>query len=95
MTVDGVGKWCTFEERIIDLTIRHGKDSKDVIESLKIVEELQNSGKEVEKIVTGLLSFYRDVLMCKAGIYNDCEEKIIEFVDEDGEIQQRYWIELS
>ena len=54
-------------------------EDKKISESLKIVEELQNSGKEVEKIVTGLLSFYRDVLMCKAGIYNDCEEKIIEF----------------
>ena len=54
-------------------------EDKKISESLEIVEELQNAGKEVEKIVLGLLSFYRDILMCKAGINNNYDSNLIEF----------------
>ena len=56
-------------------------ENKKISESLAIIEELQNAGKEVEKIVQGLLSFYRDVLMCKAGINNNYESNLIDFSD--------------
>lgn len=39
--------------------------NKELVRALSIIEELQNSGKEVGKIVTGLLEFYRDILMSK------------------------------
>lgn len=40
MTVDGMGNWCTLEERLEDLKNRHGEESKVFIESKKIAEQL-------------------------------------------------------
>lgn len=51
------------KEKIFELS-KTLKD-KELVKALSIIEELQNSGKEVGKIVTGLLEFYRDILMSK------------------------------
>lgn len=40
-------------------------ENKDIEGALKACEELLNSGKEVNKIVTGLLEFYKDLLIYK------------------------------
>ena len=68
-----------FLDKTTLLNLANNLENKKISESLQSIESLQNSGKEVEKIVTGLLGFYRDVLMCKAGITNNCDEKTIEF----------------
>lgn len=44
MTVNGVGKWCTFNERLADLTDRYGKDSIVVKESEDIANYLKEKG---------------------------------------------------
>lgn len=44
MTVDGMGNWCTFEERLKDLANRYGKKSEVYIESYKIAEYLKSMG---------------------------------------------------
>ena len=68
-----------FLDKTTLLSLASNLEEKKVSESLQIIEQLQNSGKEVEKIVTGLLSFYRDILMCKASITANYDQKIIEF----------------
>ena len=40
-------------------------ENKDVEKCLKVCEELLNSGKEVNKIVVGLLEFYKELLVYK------------------------------
>lgn len=40
MTVDGMGNWCTFKERLEDLERRHGLESDVYIESKKIADQL-------------------------------------------------------
>ena len=54
MTVDGSGHWCSFEERMDDLEKRHGKNSKEYIESERIVNKLIEWGFD-DKLS---LSFY-------------------------------------
>lgn len=44
MTVDGVGNWCTFEERLKDLETRYGIDSDVYEESYEIVKYLRSKG---------------------------------------------------
>ena len=58
-------------------------EEKKISEALKKVEDLQNNGRDTAKITNGLLSFYRDILMCKANVdciddsrYHDFADKI-------------------
>lgn len=44
MTVDGMGNWCTFEERLRDLANRHGINSEVYIESYRIAQYLISLG---------------------------------------------------
>lgn len=44
MTVDGAGNWCTLEERLIDLTKRHGKNSEVYKESYTLAVYLKQLG---------------------------------------------------
>jgi hypothetical protein len=44
LTVDGYGNWVTMEERMNDLIKRHGEDSGDVKEGLKIINALKGWG---------------------------------------------------
>lgn len=44
LTVDGIGNWVTYDERINDLINRYGKDSKVVDDSYKIIEYLKEKG---------------------------------------------------
>ena len=44
MTVDGMGNWCTFEERLNDLATRHGVDSDVYKESCMLVNYLTKRG---------------------------------------------------
>lgn len=65
-------------------------ENKKITEALEIIEKLQDSGKEVEKIISGLLGFYRDILMCKAGISNE-DEETVNFSDKI-DIRKVYYI---
>lgn len=40
MTVDGMGNWCTLDERLEDIAERHGKDSTVYKESKQIADQL-------------------------------------------------------
>ena len=53
-------------------------EDKNISDSIVLIQDLQNSGKEVGKIVNSLLSFYRDILLVKS-VPNNFEEKYIEF----------------
>ena len=44
MTVDGMGNWCTFKERLYDLECRYGKQSRVYKESEAIVVYLMKLG---------------------------------------------------
>lgn len=44
MTVDGMGNWCTFEERLLDLETRYGKESEVYLESKAIADYLTSLG---------------------------------------------------
>lgn len=44
MTVDGMGNWCTFEERIEDIATRHGINSEIYAESLELANYLSKLG---------------------------------------------------
>ena len=52
------------KEKLIDLA--NAIEDKNISECLLTIQELENSGKEVSKIVNSLLGFYRDVLLCKS-----------------------------
>ena len=43
-TVDGKGRWCTFEERLKDVEERHGKGSAVYQDTLAIIEHLKSLG---------------------------------------------------
>ena len=53
-------------------------EEKNISDSIVLIQELQNSGKEVGKIVNSLLSFYRDILIVKS-FPGNFDEKYIEF----------------
>ena len=50
-------------DKLIELTTQF--EEKDVNTALEIIDELINMGKEVMKLVNGLLQFYRDLLLYK------------------------------
>ena len=54
------------------------KDKK-LTESINLVSELQDSGKETSKIVNGLLEFYRDTLMIKNNAIDNPDENYLSF----------------
>lgn len=54
------------------------KDKK-LTESINLVSELQDSGKETSKIVNGLLEFYRDILMIKNNAIENPDESYLNF----------------
>lgn len=51
-------------EKIIELVTYI--EAKNIDKALKIINELVNLGKEINKLITGLLQFYRDVLLYKS-----------------------------
>lgn len=53
-------------------------EDKNISEAIVDVQDLQNGGKEVGKIVNSLLSFYRDILLVKS-VPGNFDEKYIEF----------------
>ena len=53
-------------------------EEKNISKSLEKINELQNSGRDTQKIVNGLLGFYRDVLLFKANIDNNQEDNYRE-----------------
>ena len=53
-------------------------ENKSISDAIVSIQELQNSGKEVSKIVNSLLSFYRDILLVKS-VPNKFEERYVEF----------------
>jgi len=52
---------------------------KNLAESINLINELQNSGKEVSKIVNGLLEFYRDILMVKNIKTEYTDQRYVEY----------------
>lgn len=44
MTVDGMGNWCTFDERLEDLAARYGIESEIYLKSLEIANYLRELG---------------------------------------------------
>ena len=64
------------------LALARNIEEKNITESLKKVTELQNNGRDTQKITNGLLGFYRDVLMCKANVSNEVDPRYREFADQ-------------
>ena len=64
------------------LALARNIEEKNITESLKKVTELQNNGRDTQKITNGLLSFYRDVLMCKANVSDEIDPRYHEFADQ-------------
>ena len=56
-------------------------EDKNITDALKIITELQNNGRDTQKITTGLLGFYRDVLMYKANVASDEDPRYRDFAD--------------
>ncbi len=75
-------------------------EEKKITDCLKQVTDLQNSGRDTNKIVNGLLGFYRDILMCKASVdvndprYNEFSEnvdirKVYFYIDALNDVQSK------
>lgn len=67
---------------------------KKLTESLALINDLQNSGKETRKIVSGLLEFYRDILMIKNNAIEDVFESYLEFSYEISSEELYYYIDI-
>lgn len=65
------------KQKLIDLA--EAMKDKKLTESINLVSELQDSGKETGKIVNGLLEFYRDILMIKNNAIDNPDEKYVIF----------------
>lgn len=65
---------------------------KKLSDALELVTELQNSGKEIGKIVNGLLGFYRDVLMIK-NVSNTNSKEFEEFAQKVSFDELYYYID--
>ena len=56
-------------------------EDKKISDALNQVSVLQNNGRDTQKITNGLLGFYRDILMCKAGVDKEDDPRYREFAD--------------
>ena len=66
------------KEKLIELA--NAIEDKNISETLLTIQELENSGKEISKIVNSLLGFYRDILLYKSINVSD-NEKYIAFAN--------------
>lgn len=80
------------KEKLIALT-KAMKD-KNLPEAMNLLNELQNSGKEVSKIVTGLLEFYRDILMIKNIKDSKVDSRYIEYANSSSFEEIFYYIDV-
>lgn len=64
------------KQNLINLVL--SMHNKELTKALNIANELQNEGKEISKIVSGLLEFYRDILMIKNEALDNPDERYIE-----------------
>lgn len=84
--------------KLIDL-VKNLKE-KNAAEAIKIVGDLINSGKEVSRIVSGTIQFYRDILLYKNDIDTKNSKNIYksdsfkELVDELSESELFYYIDV-
>ena len=63
------------------LNLARAIESKNISDALKMVTDLQNNGRDTQKTTTGLLGFYRDILMAKANISDDIDPRYRDFAD--------------
>lgn len=67
---------------------------KNLTESICLINELQNSGKEVSKIVNSLLEFYRDILMVKNIKNSQTDQRYIDYANQSSFEEIFYYIDV-
>ena len=67
---------------------------KNLTESICLINELQNSGKEVSKIVNSLLEFYRDILMVKNIKNSQTDQRYIDYANHASFEEIFYYIDV-
>lgn len=67
---------------------------KNLTESICLINELQNSGKEVSKIVNSLLEFYRDILMVKNIKNSQTDQRYIDYANQASFEEIFYYIDV-
>ena len=67
---------------------------KNLTESITLINELQNSGKEVSKIVNSLLEFYRDILMVKNIKDSHTDQRYIDYANQASFDEIFYYIDV-
>lgn len=67
---------------------------KNLTESICLINELQNSGKEVSKIVNSLLEFYRDILMVKNIKNSQTDQRYVDYANHASFEEIFYYIDV-
>lgn len=80
------------KQKLIDLV--KAMQEKKLTEALNLVSELQNSGKEINKIVSGLLEFYRDILMLKNNAIENSDNAYLELANKITSDEIYYYIDI-
>ena len=75
------------------LDLAQSLKDKDLSKSLNILDELHNEGKEISKIVIGLLEFYRDILLSK-NLKEYKDERYEKFASDTSFDQLFYYIDV-
>lgn len=63
------------------LTLARSIEDKNITDALKQITNLQNNGRDTQKITNGLLAFYRDILIYKANVNENDDPRYRDFAD--------------
>ncbi len=80
------------KQKLISLVM--AMKDKELTKALSLASELQNEGKEISKIVSGLLEFYRDILMIKNNALENKDEKYVEVSEKITLDELYYYIDI-